>query len=251
MSGRVVRGAAAMAAAAALTFVAGSPASAGGGTMLRPDREFYEPGDLVVLEGEAYKPHRDWRGPYRLWLARWPEANQPVNADGATGPVPKRYVGDLVIERRNELYVRASVSFTMPDLPRGGYDVQMCNPGCTDNLDWTRGVVFIGAGLVGRGPQPVVTADVEHEDPAPTAPVASTTPAPVPTSLVTAAQPAPAPPTGPAPTGPMLLAAVVLGGLIFVAIRSVRARREDDDEPPRPPGPAPAPEPTEVFLVTR
>jgi hypothetical protein len=170
----------AMAVAGLVVSAAASPASAGGYTPLRPDREFYRPGQTVrVSQEEVTKASHEWRGPYRVTLVRM--GSQPVGV-AAAGPVRDRYVGDLRIERWSERYVRASLTFTMPGLADGEYGLQVCNPGCAETLDlW--GSVFVGHAPP-RWPEPAAAPP-----PLPRTTAHPTT-VPVPASV---AAPAPAP----------------------------------------------------------
>jgi hypothetical protein len=140
-----VRWAVAVAVAVVVVAVVSTPAAAGGGPALVQDRESYRPGDRVDLQQEeVYKASRDWRGPYGVWMFRTEERYQPYNAAVVSAPVPRRHVGDLRVERWSDEYVRVSLSFTMPEVPYGAYELEVCNPGCTNESLFLRGNLFVG-----------------------------------------------------------------------------------------------------------
>lgn len=118
------------------------PVSAGGGSVLVPDRDHYEPGGPVHLTAQVRKYDRDWFGPYTVSL-------RPLTATGSLaepGEDPTdTVVGRLVVTRLDPTFVRAEVTFVLPKLADGEYWVQHCNPGCTKNLgDLAPGVLRVG-----------------------------------------------------------------------------------------------------------
>lgn len=160
---------------AAIATFAGSPAGAGGANQLRPDREFYQPGDPVHLSGEVYKTDLDWFGPYTVYL-------RPVDPT-ATGSDPRVRAGEhpgdiavgrLVVTRINPQIVTAEITFVLPNLTDGMWQVDYCAPDCSKRL----GDLYDGGWLHVGTAAWVPPTTVAVPSPAPTPTVASVSPTP-------------------------------------------------------------------------
>jgi hypothetical protein len=154
----------AMAALAAVTLAAPTPAGAGGGDWLYPDRDRYEPGQRVAVVGYvlgyAYCPgelDHAWRsrGPFYAYLRvdrGLPPAACPYVHSG------DRRVGELLIEERAGAHpgeaLRVAVTFTLPpELAPGAYEIVICNDPCTIGLgELLESTVYVGV----DPPEPIV-----------------------------------------------------------------------------------------------
>jgi hypothetical protein len=226
MRGRLVGGAvASLLVVLAVGAVLPSPASAGGGSLLEPDREWYRSGDVVHLVANVRKLDRDWHGPYTVGL----------RSLAALELGPEIPVGRLVVTRLDDQTVRAEVTFVLPKLDDGNWLVTYCSPGCAHALGDLQG----GSLWIGPPPEPLPPPTTVA--PVPTTAVATATTA-MPRDPTTTEDPSPiaavadaggpsdgallVPTTGSAPSRlPLwwLLAGVVLVGTGAAAWR-VRAR---------------------------
>jgi hypothetical protein len=228
------------------------PAGAGGAAGFEADRDHYRTGERVTLfSDDIWKPHRDWRGPYGVWLARQSDEYQPLNAPVGLAPVPTRWVGNVAIWRVDDMTVHGRVSFTVPEVPDGWYGLSVCNPGCTDNLYWLAGTIFVGSEpphgmrLLASPPPP----GPDHPDEAAGAVTPSSTASPSPSTL-----PAPAPGTAaPVPTGSASAGTAPMVGAIaaIVIVAGRRRRRSEDGRPPGPPDTGPGAVPAAGPSVAR
>jgi hypothetical protein len=139
--------------AAAMTIVVGTatvvlaPPAAGGGPpgLAGIEGAFVRVGQRVSLRQEQVrKPDRAWKGPYRVSLV-W-ASHQPANADRPAPPPAPVHVGDLRVERWSDELVRVDITFVVPRLPQGLYDVVTCDRGCTGSVgELGTSSLFIGA----------------------------------------------------------------------------------------------------------
>jgi hypothetical protein len=149
---------------AAVTWAAPTPAGAGGGDWLYPDRDRYEAGQEVTLVGYvlgyAYCPgelDHAWRsrGPFYAYLrvARGlPPAACPHVRSG------DRRLGELLIEERAGSHpaesLRLAANFALPpELAPGAYEVVVCNDPCTIGLgELLESTLYVGV----DPPEPIV-----------------------------------------------------------------------------------------------
>jgi hypothetical protein len=178
--------------AVVVALAAPSAASAGGAPQLSSRRQFHRPGEVVELREDNVT-----KGPYRAFL-RW-AAYQPAGVGPVSLPPPQVEVGQVQVERSSEMYVRATLSFTVPALPDGMYEVLVCSPGCRDPL----GDLYPGSFHIGTGPaayEAEKPPSARAVTPPPTVAPPTSVPAPVPSpqaALDHVAGPGPGP--GPAP----------------------------------------------------
>jgi hypothetical protein len=140
--------------AVAMTIVVGTatvvlaPPAAGGGPpgLAGVEGSFVRVGQRVSLRQEhVAKPDRAWKGPYRVSLV-WSASDQPVNASRVAPRPEPAYVGDLRVERWSDDFVRVDVTFVVPRLPQGLYDVVTCGPGCRGSVgELGTSSLFVGA----------------------------------------------------------------------------------------------------------
>jgi hypothetical protein len=149
----------AAAALSAVTLAVPTPAGAGGGDLLYPDRDRYEPGQQVRLVGYTQAQARstvDQRvlagadvqrnGPYYAYLRVDPAA---VDRDTPrdVGPWPyvhptDRRMGQVTVDEVTPVAsphhaLRVSAAFRLPQgLPPGVYDVTICDEPCTTTIGW-------------------------------------------------------------------------------------------------------------------
>jgi hypothetical protein len=148
-----------VAALSALTLTPPTPADAGGGDWLYPDRDRYEPGQQARLVGytqaqarsavdERVLARADVRrnGPYFAYLRVDPAAVER-DTPRDDGPWPyvhptDRRVGQVTVEEVTPAAspyhsLRVSAAFRLPQgLAPGVYDVTICNEPCTTTLGW-------------------------------------------------------------------------------------------------------------------
>jgi hypothetical protein len=174
----------AVAALGAVTLAAPTPANAGGGDWLYPDRDRYEAGQLVRLVGYTEASARsadDGRilaqgdlqgnGPYYAYLRVDPAA---VERDAPPdGPWPyvhrtDQRVAEVAIDEvtpaASRYYsLRVSAAFRLPPgLEPGMYDAIVCNDPCTTTLGW-----LVGSFLyVGIDPVEPIVREWPLDDPA-------------------------------------------------------------------------------------
>ncbi|HEY6415186.1 MAG TPA: hypothetical protein VIX41_03075 [Acidimicrobiales bacterium] len=165
----------AVAALAAVTLAASTPAGAGGGDWLYPDRDRYEGGQQVRLVGYTEALARstsddrvlaegDLRGngPYYAYLRDPAAVERDPPPDGSPWPYvhpTDRRMGQVTVEqvtpaanRYNSL--RVSMAFRLPrGLAPRTYDVIVCNDPCTTTLGWLVGS-FLYVGI--DPPEPLV-----------------------------------------------------------------------------------------------
>ena len=113
----------------------------------------FNTGDRVHLVAPyVSKDDRTWHGPYVVYL----RPDRPL--DGLAGLAPAGEgsldvaVGNLEINRVDEQYVKAEITFTMPKLEDGRYRVMTCNAKCTNPL----GDLYDTTIVVGAVPLPTV-----------------------------------------------------------------------------------------------
>jgi hypothetical protein len=116
--------------AIAIALIPTGQASAGG-SWLYPDRDVYEPGDVARVHGSFGAGSLEGTlgdGPYVANLL-------PQNAWIEQTRVPEAAIrlGELRIVRDESYGWRASVTFTVPEVPTGWYHVGYCNDPCTVN----------------------------------------------------------------------------------------------------------------------
>ena len=151
----------AAAALSAVTLVVPTPAGAGGGDWLYPDRDRYEAGQQVRLVGYTRALARsalDERtltraelqrnGPYYAYLRVDPAAveRDAPQEDGAwpyahpTDVQLGEVTADEISPARGDYSLRVSATFRVPrGLASGVYDVTVCNDPCTTTLGWLFG----------------------------------------------------------------------------------------------------------------
>lgn len=100
-----------------------------GGSLLYPDRDVYEPGDVSRVHGSFGSGSLEGTladGPFVAYLL-------PQNAWIEETRMPEAAIrlGELRIVRDESYGKRASVTFTVPDVPTGWYSVGYCNEPCT------------------------------------------------------------------------------------------------------------------------
>lgn len=161
MGRRIIGALVGMAWVAAIGGLTGTSAGAGGGAYLQPDREFYRPGDVVHLSAFVTKLDRDWFGPYTVSLRSY-----GGTVPGADEGIP---VGRLVVTRIDDTTVRAEVTFVLPKLPDGTWEVSYCSPGCD------RFVGDLSGGLLVIGTEPMWTTG-NQASATPAAPSTTTAP---------------------------------------------------------------------------
>jgi hypothetical protein len=176
----------AVAALAAVTLAAPTPADAGGGDLLYPDRDRYEAGQQVRLVGYTQALARSAldeqaltraelqrNGPYYAYL-RVDQAAVERDASPAGGAWPYAHPTDLRLgpvaademspaEGAYSLLLRVSATFRLPrDLAPGVYDVAVCNDPCTTTLGW----LFSSPVNVGTDPADPIVRAWPLDDPA-------------------------------------------------------------------------------------
>jgi hypothetical protein len=155
------------------------PAGAGGGIALEPDRESYHPGEVVHMAADITKLDREWHGPYTVSLHSF-----GGTVPGAEEGFP---VGRLVVTRLDDTTVRAEVTFVLPKLPDGMWQVSYCSADCNRSL----GDLSTGFLLIGDPPPPPDLSAFATTLPLAPATTVPTTAAPVTTSTpVTSTEPA-------------------------------------------------------------
>jgi hypothetical protein len=145
----------------AATLAGPTPADAGGGDRLYPDRDRYEAGQRVRLVGYTQALARsalDERaltraelqrnGPYYVYLRVDPAAVER-DAPPEDSPLPYAHETDLRLGRvtmdeisppRGDYSLRVSATFPLPrDLAPGEYNVTVCNDPCTTTPGWLFG----------------------------------------------------------------------------------------------------------------
>jgi hypothetical protein len=128
-----------MSVVAAVVLAATVGSWSGGGDLLYPGRDRYEPGQEVTVIGYTSNGDTTWRtaGPMYAWLS-------PV-ARGA-----HLRLGPAEVLDRPELDpgrpVRVGATFRLPaDLPPGAYWVEVCNADCNAHVGWLMGGnVYVG-----------------------------------------------------------------------------------------------------------
>ena len=150
-------GAVAGAALAAVTLAAPTPAGAGGGDLLYPDRDRYEAGQQVRLVGYTQAQARSTvderavadvqrNGPYYAYLRLDPAAVER-DTPRDVGPWPyvhptDRRLGQVTIDEVTpaagpNYSLRVAAAFWLPrGLAPDVYDVTICNEPCTMTLGW-------------------------------------------------------------------------------------------------------------------
>jgi hypothetical protein len=139
--------------ASAAVAVTAGPAAAGG-SWLSPVRDRYEPGEVVTLVGYASSTGSQGTvqdGPFFAYLHRVEAALSALN-DLPVAPFTPHPtdlpLGQLVVEpteRADYTAYRVSIQFQLPsDLPVGRYAVSYCSATCTKGLtDLIGGVIFL------------------------------------------------------------------------------------------------------------
>jgi hypothetical protein len=155
-----------------------APPAAGGGPpgLYGIDSAFVPPGRRVTLRQErVQKLDRTWKGPYQVSLV-W-ASYQPANAARPATPPAPVHVGDLRVERWSDELVRVEVSFVVPRLPQGNYDVVTCNPGCRDSVgELGASSMFVGTEIPQWAPAMPPPMPVTPDDDAPVTTGATTVP---------------------------------------------------------------------------
>jgi hypothetical protein len=132
---------------AGMAVVVLAPPAAGGGPpgLAGIEGAFVRIGQRVTLrQDHVRKLDRAWKGPYQVSLV-W-ASYQPANADRPAPPPAPVHVGDLRVERWSDEFVRVDVSFVVPRLPQGNYDVVTCSPGCAGSVgELGSSSLFVGA----------------------------------------------------------------------------------------------------------
>jgi hypothetical protein len=165
---------AAAAALSALTLMAATPASAGGGDSMYPDRDRYEPGQQVTLvgytqpvatrlTGSGPQNQPDWRalGP---WYAYLRVDSYVVERDAQRDGGPSPWVhptdlrlGHVMAEETSDTRalgaLRVGLTFRLPDdLRPDTYAVVVCNDPCTMTLGWLFDFSSVPVGVDPEGP---------------------------------------------------------------------------------------------------
>lgn len=112
---------------AAVVLAATMGSWSGGGDLLYPARDRYEPGQEVTIIGYTSKGDTTWRsaGPMYAWLAG--RRLGPAEVLDRPGLDPGRPV-------------RVGATFRLPaDLPPGAYWVEVCNADCNAHVGWLIG----------------------------------------------------------------------------------------------------------------
>ncbi len=216
----IVRGmAVATAVAAAVTGMsmqAAGPAGAGGGDVLYPARDRYEPGQTVTMIGYGYgygDPQATWRTTqFHGYLLAAADLEQ------AFPPVPGMRMGPVVVQEVAPFQgrdLRVGIEFALPaELPPGEYLLDICDDPCVTRLayfmpssvhvgvdpsyqvvrDWPLtdpAIRWLEPDALLAGPtfEPVTVADVRAGR-VPTAPPPAAAPMPVPEAAAPASRPA-------------------------------------------------------------
>lgn len=163
----------------ALAVAPTATAGAGGSSQLVPDREFYRPGEVVHLAGDVYKSDRNWFGPYTVSIRPAAVAWEPGDHRPAGQHPADVTVGRLVVTRIDDMRVRAEVTFVLPKVTDGLYQVDYCGPDCSTRLgDLYESWFFVGTA-------PYVPSTVLPPPTVPPTTVATTRAAPVTTVATT------------------------------------------------------------------
>ncbi len=100
--------------------------AAGGGAVFDFDSEYYVPGDQVIAETSVGFGHGDRadldEGPFFAWLYR-----SGTDFDRGTAVL----LGPIDFERRGHDVAVARISFSVPDVRPGGYEIATCNEDCS------------------------------------------------------------------------------------------------------------------------
>lgn len=106
--------------------VAPATGAAGGGAVFDFDSEYYVPGDQVIGETSVGLGHGDSaeldEGPFFAWLYR-----SGTDFDRGTAVL----LGPIAFERSGHDVAVAQISFTVPDVRPGGYEIATCNDDCS------------------------------------------------------------------------------------------------------------------------
>jgi hypothetical protein len=162
------------AALSALTLMAATPASAGGGDSMYPDRDRYEPGQQVTLvgytqpvatrlTGNGPQNQPDWRelGPWYAYLRIDSDAvERDARRDGDLSPwlhPTDLRLGQVLAEETSDPdalgSLRVGVTFRLPDgLRPDTYAVVVCNDPCTMTLGWLFDFSSVPVGVDPEGP---------------------------------------------------------------------------------------------------
>lgn len=121
-----------------LALAPAGPAEAGGGSILYPVQDRYEPGDMATAVGYvSAAPGQGWLddGPYFVYAEAGPNRRVPL---GRIGAQPTRFGAAMV---------RVDLTFEVPDdLAPGHYALVTCNDRCAKGLgDLTGGTLHVGA----------------------------------------------------------------------------------------------------------
>lgn len=114
-----------------MAFLLAAPtAASGGGSWLELDDPYVVPGEMVTSSGRfsarGSGTGRLWEGPWYAYLLAQDRYLRP-------GPIPPAAMplGQLTVERLDRFLARASITFTVPDVPPGDYSISICNDPCT------------------------------------------------------------------------------------------------------------------------
>jgi len=147
------------AAAATLVLLAAmAPPASAGGSWLYPAEDEYSPGDQAVLQGDFGHGQLGWLedGPFFAFLRVDPDAVEASAPDAwpyiHASDVP---LGEIMFESGG-INLIATVSFIVPELPPGSYEVTYCNDPCTNGIgDLIGGAISVG--------QSTDQTTIEHE----------------------------------------------------------------------------------------
>ena len=128
-----------------------SNAYGGGGSWMEPYRSSYQRGDTVVMRGEVSPGDFGSvdEGPFFAHLRVDPKAAAAANS--RTYPNIHEsdiYLGELQLRERDPL-IEVSITFTLPDVPDGEYEIVYCNDPCTTGFG-----DFIGGWVTVKTPRP-------------------------------------------------------------------------------------------------
>jgi hypothetical protein len=133
-------------------------AGAGGGDLLDPARDRYEPGQRVTMIGYTQRVGQTWRT-VQFYGYLEPETELDSVPGMRVGPVTVEQVATF--HRGRDL--RVSIEFSLPDdLAPGRYLVDVCDRTCTTRL----GYIFSSTLFVGMDPDGPVIRDWPLDDPA-------------------------------------------------------------------------------------
>ena len=135
-----------------------SAALAGGGSWIEPYRTQYQPGDTVVMRGDAGPGSLGEleSGPFYAYLRVDPLTAAAANFH--TFPNIHEsdiYLGELQLKGREGWFYDISITFTLPDVPDGEYEIVYCNDPCTSGFgDFLGGWIMVKTPRLPAPPRP-------------------------------------------------------------------------------------------------